>query len=97
MKSSSQSPDTLLEKAYQCQADADAIGQIIVHLKMLDSELTTDFGCMDKQLLEETVHYLVASADHMRDIADHMQNIAHLFTPIGPGSNIKAIAAALKD
>ena len=98
MKLQTYSHNELLAKAYQCQADADAIEQIIVHLKMLGSELATGFGSMDEQLqierLEVTTRHLAESADHMRHIADLLHQ---LLTPIGPGSRIEDIAAAFKD
>lgn len=98
MKLKPYSPDELLVKAYQCQADADAINEIIGHLKSMGSELMTGFGGIDEQLeferLEATVAHLKASTEYLQYIA----NLLHqLVTPIGPGSRIEDLAAAFKD
>ena len=95
MKLQTYSDDELLVKAYQCQADADAINEIIMHLKELGSELMPGFRSINEQLaLETTVRHLDASAEHMRYMANILQQ---LVTPIGPGSRIEDIAAAFKD
>lgn len=80
MKLNPYSPDELLTKACQCQADADAIDEIIARIKTLQSELSAGFGGVEEQLeierLEMTVRRLMEAADHIRYVAHNMQGVS---------------------
>lgn len=80
MKLNPYSPDELLSKACQCQADADAIDEIIARIKALQSELSTGFGGVEEQLeverLEMTVRRLMEAVDYIRYVAHNMQGVS---------------------